>query len=104
LPGLSRLFLFSETLQSALIDGMSALIVIQARMQSDSGNINYEGINIDNSQAAYVDLITKKGNLETAAQAMAGDMSRALAAAAAFAAQFGALKDKAHAPNGLLPV
>ncbi len=47
-------------------------------MQSDSGNINFEGINIDNSQAAYVDLITKKGNLETAAQAMAGDIRTAI--------------------------
>ena len=85
MPGL---FLFSETVQAALIDGMSALIGIENRIKSDSGNINHQGIDIEASQAAYVDFgktpgtiadsSAKRAMLGNAAQAMAGDIQAAL--------------------------
>ena len=68
-------FLFPEAVQS----GMGALIYLEARLQSDSGNINYTGFKADVSSNAYVDFITKSGSLEAAAQAMAADIRQAIA-------------------------
>ncbi len=57
---------------------MGTLIYLEARLQSDSGNINYAGFKVDVSSNAYVDFITKRGSLEAAAQAMAGDIRTAM--------------------------
>ena len=75
MPGFS----FPEAVQSALTDGMGTLIYLEARLQSDSGNINYTGFKADVSSNAYMDYITKSGSLEAATQAMAGDIRAAIA-------------------------
>jgi len=67
-------FLFPEAVQS----GMGALIYLEARLQSDSGNINYAGFKADVSSNAYVDFISGKGSMEAAAQAMAADIRTAI--------------------------
>ena len=65
-------------MKTALTNGMGMLIYLEARLQSDSGNINYAGFKADASSNAYVDFITKRGSLEAAAQAMAGDIRTAI--------------------------
>jgi hypothetical protein len=78
-----------EGVQNALTEGMSALTKIEARLKSDSGNINYTGFNADASHAAYMDFSTERGTiadssvkaakLGAAAEAMAGDIRKATA-------------------------
>ncbi len=65
-------------MKTALTNGMGMLIYLEARLQSDSGNINYAGFKADVSSNAYVDFISGKTNLEAAAQAMAGDIRTAI--------------------------
>jgi len=78
--------------QSALTNDMGALIYLEARLQSDSGNINYTGFKADVSSNAYVDFISGKTSMETAAQAIAADIGQTIATGQLSAAEVAQLQ------------
>ena len=93
---------FPEAVQSALTDGMGTLIYLEARLQSDSGNINHQGINIETTHNAYMDFgetpgriadsSIKRAMLGNAALAMAADIRLAIATGQLSAAEVGQLQ------------
>ena len=71
-----------EVVQKALVEGMSALVKIETRLRTESRNVNYNGLNVDTSQAVYMDFQMARGTikaakLQVAAEAMAGDIRAA---------------------------
>ena len=88
--------------QTALIDGMTALTKIESRIQSDSGIVNHQGIDIESSHNAYMDFgktpgtiadsPAKRAMLGNAAQAMAGDIGQAIATGQLSAAEVAQLQ------------
>ena len=76
-----------EVVESALTEGMSALIKIEMRLKTESRNVNYNGFNVDASQATFFDFHMERGTVENnptkasklgvAAEAMASDIKAA---------------------------
>jgi predicted ribonuclease toxin of YeeF-YezG toxin-antitoxin module len=71
IAGLVPAFSFTQAVQTALIDGMTALTNIETRIKADSGNINHQGIGIEVIHDTYMSFAKGEISTEAAAQAMA---------------------------------
>ena len=87
-----------RVVQNALVEGMSALVKIETRLRTESRNVNYNGLNVDTSQTAYMDFQMARGTikaakLQVAAEAMAGDIRAAFETWQLTETEAGKLKD-----------
>jgi hypothetical protein len=60
-----------EALQKTVFDGMSALIAIESRVKSESGNINHKGIGIDSAHYEFMGYLRGETALDTTAWTVA---------------------------------
>ena len=80
-------------LQKAMIEGVMALENIKARMQRQSWNINYQGIDTSRAHNAYVSYFFEGGGLNTSAQEIAAGIRDVIATGKLKAADVEKLSD-----------